>query len=70
MGNAVEKNGITFEQVKDTWQVLDYNYEMDLGVIVLHEGPGWIFKPVSGVFLDVGQLRTLYDFVRELPVPS
>lgn len=69
MGNVVDDGGIRFEQVKDTWQVLDYNYGCELGTIVLEGGPGWIFKPVAD-FLDAGQLRSLAKFVESLPLPT
>lgn len=69
MGNTIDVGGIHFDQVKDTWQVLDFNYGMELGVIVLEAGPGWVFKPAT-TFLDVGHLKALYDFINNLPTSN
>lgn len=69
MGNTIEDGGVRFEQVKDTWQVLDYDYGMEVGTIVLEEGPGWTFKPASS-FLDLSHLEKLAKFIRNLPDPE
>lgn len=69
MGNTVDRGGIRFEQVKDTWQVLDYNYGMELGIVSFEEGPGWVFKPIS-TFLDMNHLIVLANFMAEQPIPD
>lgn len=66
----VEKGGILFiADGEGGWSMLDYDYGMVLGTLKLEEGPGWILQEMP-TFLDMWQLKTIYEFSLGLEVPD
>lgn len=68
MTDTFEYNGFLVEYRPETrtYKITDISYEMLVGQMVSHEGPGWILEPATGVFLDSGMLTVLAQFASEL----
>lgn len=57
---------VTYNGNNNTFKLTDINYDVVIGYLGLHEGPGWVLTKIETSFLDGFQLATLAKYIERL----